>query len=509
MCCMKMWKLICALLFVVTLTAPALATELGVIYYHETMMTRNGEHYIARTPEGVAQDMQNIKEISSHVKLFVNPYVDANADWTEQVNTLAKQAGMHTVVTMMVDDRKLTAGNWPEYRTKVLALCERFNGKADEFHVGNEIILHSEGLTREQIRDNVIELMGACRTKFSGPVSYQELWWSHQVWVGNPEKIYFMTYENFDVFQGIIAELKEKHPNAAIGEWGEDLQEDSAQKDEVWQKDQIERRWNLIQQSGVPIAYIFTYREPNWNGFGIIRPETELRRPLWEVFGAELKWNQTAPPVNTTPVNHTPPVNNTPPVNSTPPVNTTPPINTTNSTPPVVPPPVNTTVETNSTNETNTTDVIEEPPEERRRSGGGGGGSSRLHREREEQREQEEFERQAAEAAALYWERREEETADERELLFGVDTAENSTLNESNTTFEPINVPAVEVQAADGAAGSAVHAEQQEVTLTQEPMPPEPDERFARDVQERAEPVQQEPPGFLERIWQAIVSIFS
>jgi hypothetical protein len=259
------------------------ATDLGVNYYHETMMTETNEKYIPRTIAEVGNDLDDIRGVSSHVKLFMNPFVDSNAAWVEEVNTVAKQKGFHTVVTMMVDRQTITAENWDDYANRVVGACQQFAGKADEIHVGNEITLHSS-LARDDIKNRVVTLMDRCQQVFPGTVSYQEFWYANQVWEGYPNRIYFMMYENFNEFQGNMAMLQQKFPNAAIGEWGEDQLEGSVRHDEAWQKDQIQQRWNIINQANVPIAYLFTYREPNVEAFGMIRPDG-THKPLWEVFG--------------------------------------------------------------------------------------------------------------------------------------------------------------------------------------------------------------------------------
>ena len=264
------------------------AAQLGVNYYDETLMNMNthGKPFIQRSIEGVGQDFDNIKTISNHVKLYMDPFVNENLPWVMQVTDVAKSKGMHVMVNMMVDFPELNAGNWDDYANRVVNACAALNGKADGILVGNEITLHSP-MSRTEIRDRVIALMDRCDAVFGGEVSYEEFWYANEVWRGTGRKIYFMMYESLDSFRGNMNELGAHFgSNGAIGEWGEDLLEGNQQFDEIWQRDSIRQRWNIIQQSSVPVAYLFTYREPSYTSFSMLRPEDDSRRPLWEVFGA-------------------------------------------------------------------------------------------------------------------------------------------------------------------------------------------------------------------------------
>jgi hypothetical protein len=386
---------------------------LGVNYYGQSLMGTNGEKYIPRNIEQVASDMDHIKQISNHVKIYVNPFVSQNLPWAQQILQVAEDRGMHTVVNMMVDDRQLSNSNWNDYSARVVSACAALNGKADEILVGNEIILRSP-MSKTEIKDKVVVLINDCKKVYSGEVSYEEFWWVYDVWIGYPGKIYLMQYEDLPIFQKHVNIMEEKFgSNARVGEWGEDLLDGSAEKDENWQKEQVELRYNMLAQTQAEVAYIFAYSEPSWNAFGITRPNGG-ERPVWQYLKSLGFGNgqSTPPPVVNEP---TPPVNNTPPeTNTDPPANVTTPeppventVNETNTTdppennttiPPEVTPPevvannTNTTTPapTNSTtpevsgeipaNNTNTTAPPEETSEEEtqssRRSGGGGGGRS-------------------------------------------------------------------------------------------------------------------------------------
>lgn len=278
---------LCIFLFSVT-SFYAVAAQLGVNYYDETLMNTNTNSlaFIPRSIYQVGQDFDNIKSISNNVKFYMDPFIDANLPWILQVNSVAKQKGMHTVVNMMVQFPQLDNNNWGDYSNRVINACINLNNKADEVLVGNEITLHSP-LSRQDIKNKVVDLMNKCRQVYSGLVSYEEFWYAKDVWQGFNGPLYFMMYEGLPSFQTNMNELGAKFgSNGRVGEWGEDLLDGNIEKDENWQRDQIQQRWNIIQQSSAPVAYIFTYREPSWTSFSMLRPNTYVRRPLWTVFGA-------------------------------------------------------------------------------------------------------------------------------------------------------------------------------------------------------------------------------
>jgi hypothetical protein len=291
LCCMKLLYAVLVLLIVPFVHA----TQLGVNYYHETMMTDLGELYVPRTLEQVGSDMDDIRSVTTHVKFFANPFYDNNVAWTAQVNDIAKAKGMHTSITFLADRQTLTAENWDDYANRVVAACTQFSGKVDVIFVGNEITLRSP-LPKEDIKNRVVDLMARCKQVFPGEVSYQEFWHARDAWKDYDGTIYFMMYENFDSFKTNMGDLQREFPSAGIGEWGEDLWEDQVQHDEAWQADQIRQRWDIIQAANVPVAYLFTYREPTFNSFGIVRYDGS-HRPIWGVFGAASTPAQSCTPV--------------------------------------------------------------------------------------------------------------------------------------------------------------------------------------------------------------------
>jgi PKD repeat protein len=323
---------------------------LGVNYYGESLMGRNGINYIPRTAQETASDLDHIKQISNHLKIYMNPFVPQNVVRIEQILQLAEARNMHTVVNMMVDDRQIDATNWNAYSASVVDVCKRLDGKTDEILVGNEIILRST-LTKFEIKDRVVKLINDCDQVFSGQVSYEEFWWAHDAWIGYTGRLYLMQYEGLALFQKHTQIMENAFgANAIVGEWGEDLQDENIERDENWQREQIELRYNILSQTSTPVAYIFTYKEQSWNAFGIVRPNGQ-ERPVWNYLKS-LGYGTggvTPPSTNTT----TPPSTNTttPPTTNT----TTPPsTNTTNTT--------NTTTPTNTTPSTNTTTNVTNPP---------------------------------------------------------------------------------------------------------------------------------------------------
>lgn len=273
----KLMLIICVLLILPT----TIATNVGVNYYHESLMTSSGEKYIPRTAEQARSDLQHIKGVSDYVKLYANPFVPQNIDWVETLVDIGHEEDLHMSVSMMVDDRQLTNENWEEYHDRVVAICSRFNGMADEMVIGNEITLHSP-MSRTEIRDKVLILIEDCETVYDGEALYQEFWWAKDVWAGYNEPIYLMMYENWNTFESNMHEFENFFgQNGLIGEWGEDLKEDPVVHNENWQRMEIERRWNLIESKNVPIAYIFAYREPSFTGFGLVDLDGR-EKPAWD-----------------------------------------------------------------------------------------------------------------------------------------------------------------------------------------------------------------------------------
>lgn len=290
-----MKKLFVLLLLGLLCVSSVFATQVGVNYYHETMITKEGYKYIPRTTSQVSSDLDSIKTITSYVKLYMNPLVGVNQAWLNQVNSMAKGKGMYTVVVMNTEDRTLNSNNWASYTSAVLNNCQYFNGKANELVVGNEISLHST-FSKTEIRTKVESLIVNCKKTFNGPVSYEAFFYEKDAWVGYTGRLYFNTYENLNSFTTNVKELHTKFPTASIGEWGEDLLDGSIKKDETWQKQETLKRLNVIKSQNIPVAYIFTYKEPSTTGFGLVRMDG-TKRPVWDV----LKTNATiTPPPATT-----------------------------------------------------------------------------------------------------------------------------------------------------------------------------------------------------------------
>jgi len=225
----------------------------------------------------------------------MNPLIPANRDWVNQVNTIAKQKGMITVIVMNTEDRILDNSNWGTYSSKVIESCSMFSGKANELVVGNEISLHSY-FTKTDIKMRVENLINSCKGVFSGTVSYEAFWYEKDAWIGYPGKLYFNMYENVDSYATNIREMRTKFPSASVGEWGEDLFDGSTYRDENWQKQEVQKRWDVLQTNNVPVAYVFTYKEPDYSGFGLVRYD-DSKRPAWYIFASSV----TPPaPISTT-----------------------------------------------------------------------------------------------------------------------------------------------------------------------------------------------------------------
>ena len=262
------------------------ATALGVNYYHETMMTDTWKTLYFPVSEGqVREDMRDIKSISNHIKLYMNPFVDGNREWVSRVVDIARAEGLHVAVNLQVDDRQLSGENWGEYRSRAMEACRTFNGRAETMMVANEVSLHSP-MSKYEIRSKVEPLIEECKTVFNGEVSYSGFWFEKEAWYDYKKPIYFNLYEHFESYKTNVRELNQRWGgNARIGEWGEDLKDGNVAKDDWWQREELEKRWNVIkEETKVPVAYIFSYREPSYDGFGIVSPHGK-KRPVWEVLG--------------------------------------------------------------------------------------------------------------------------------------------------------------------------------------------------------------------------------
>jgi hypothetical protein len=291
------------LIMLLILVSGASATQLGMNYYHETMLTKEGWHYVPRTTNQVSSDMDSIKSITNYVKLYSNPMISNNQGWVDQVNTIAQNKGMYTVIVMNTEDRIIDYSNWYTYATNVINNCKFFNNKADEFVVGNELSLHSN-IPSFELKTRVESLINSCKQYLSQPVSYEAFWYEKDSWNGYNGKLYFNMYENLGSYTTNIQEMRTKFPNANIGEFGEDLYDGNTLKDENWQKQEVQKRWDIVKNNNVPVAYVFSYKEPSFTGFGLVRSD-ESKRPSWNVFGTA---TITPPPTTTPPSGITLPV---------------------------------------------------------------------------------------------------------------------------------------------------------------------------------------------------------
>lgn len=279
------WRPIIAILALVVLVPLASATELGVNYYHESLWTPEWQQPHIPVSEAQARDdFREIKKISNEVKFYLTPFAEGNLYWIETLSRIAREEGLGVAVNIMVDDRQLGDHNWAEYRYGVLRACEQLNGKADVMLVGNEITLHSSWSAWD-VRHRIEPLINECDARFSGETSYEAFWYEKDAFTSYDGPIYFMHYESLDRFENNVREMDSLFgSDARVGEWGEDLNDEGTKRDDWWQKDQIEKRWEIIQRTNTPVAYLFAYREPSWDSFGMVRPDG-VKRPLWEVFG--------------------------------------------------------------------------------------------------------------------------------------------------------------------------------------------------------------------------------
>ena len=252
---------------------PVSAAQLGMNYYHESMMNSGG-HYITRSAGEASTDLDNINKITPDVKFYMNPYISGNEAWVLQLTSIAKQKGMHVVVVMNVDDRQLSNDSWGDYSNLVVNTAKDFSGKADEFVVGNEISLH--GIDRSDVGNLVEPLISSVKSVFNGDVSYEAFWYEKDSLKGYSGKLYFNMYETLDNFKANVNEMNTDFgSNANIGEFGVDM--NSVNNNESAQIAQLQQRWDIIQSTQAPVAYIFTYREPSVTGFGLLRPDDSMK----------------------------------------------------------------------------------------------------------------------------------------------------------------------------------------------------------------------------------------
>lgn len=256
---------------------PVSAAQLGMNYYHESMMSSDNSHYIARTMEQVSADLDLILKVTPFVKLYMNPMIESNKHWVLQIAEIAKQKGMHVVVVNNVDDRQLNSDNWQDYSTKVVQAAKEFSGKADAFLVGNEISLHTT-IPREELRNYIEPLINEAKKVFDKQVSYEGFWYEKDQWKGYREVIYFNLYEDFSRFNTNLEEFNNNFgSNGIIGEFGSQMKDSGELKDEVWQSNEINQRWDAIKKTQIPVAYVFTFREPSPEGFGLLSPDGSFK----------------------------------------------------------------------------------------------------------------------------------------------------------------------------------------------------------------------------------------
>lgn len=234
-----------------------LAVDIGVNYYHETMMNQGtGSHrYIDRTVLQVHEDMRDIADHTRFIKVYANPLLASNVAWTEKVIDIAHLYGLHVALVMNVEDRKVTPDVFAQYVSSAIEVCKQTD--ADVFVYGNELSLHEEGLFEPWIFKAFEHIQREC----SHPeMVYEAFWWKnyHQrvpSWYNMYEGIYSFT-------QNV-----EKLPEAAIvGEFGYQTYQSEEQ-----QASEIQKRLTVLGQNGVERAYIFAYREPSYTGFGIVK----------------------------------------------------------------------------------------------------------------------------------------------------------------------------------------------------------------------------------------------
>lgn len=260
----------------------------GFNYYHESM------GYISRTDAEIDTDLTRMGQKSNkRIKIYFNPYNQANLANCKNICAKAKTAGFYVIWNENNDNTTLTDANWSTYSDLVIAdAIEAEDSGADEFLVGNEISIHnngdsgfSDGTLPIRIKQLVTDCIG-----FLGTKSYQEGWWKKDDWnnagLGSLSKIYFTIYETEADFETYVNDIFDKFgTNAIIGEWSTQLtMAVSAGGDEADWQDQLLTRQKILDEIGLT-HFIFCYRDTGVNnnnmGFGLWKFTVDEANDIW------------------------------------------------------------------------------------------------------------------------------------------------------------------------------------------------------------------------------------
>ena len=279
----------------ITLSVPS-AASLGMNYYHESM------GYIARSVAQIDSDLSLIRQVTMRVKIYHNPYNTGTQALCTLICQHAKAQGMYVVWIENMEQQILTDSTtntgatpaqypWSDYTTRVVSdASSATSAGADEFVVGNEISIHNNsdpGYSDSNLPNRIKTLVASCRSSFTGIIGYEEGWWKDQVWatqgISGVDKLYFDLYEAYNNFEVHLAFMVANFPRGMV-ELGEmstwqNYNGLNANEDD-WTRDLL-RRYDQVRQAGMR-AYLFCFREPGNNGYGLFQdtPPT-LSHEIW------------------------------------------------------------------------------------------------------------------------------------------------------------------------------------------------------------------------------------
>lgn len=260
----------------------------GINYYHESM------GYISRTDLEIDIDLDRIASKNRSIKVYHNPYNSNALAICKTIVQKAKAKGFYVVWTENNDTIHLTAKNWDDYASKVVAdATEAQSVESDEFLVGNEISIHndeSEGFNDTNLPNRIKQLAQDCSNSFTNTISYEDGWWKKDAWykagLGNLSKIYFTLYENIADFEKYAKDIWDKfRTKAVIGEWStQSVMDTVSGTDEDDWKDKLLARQKILDELGL-VHFIFCYRDTgvdnNNRGFGLWKYTIDEPHDIW------------------------------------------------------------------------------------------------------------------------------------------------------------------------------------------------------------------------------------
>ncbi len=266
-----------------TLSVPS-RDHIGIDYYHESM------GYLKRTDAEITGDLQQIRAVTNNIKVYHNPYKLGSLALVTSIVRQAKLLHMHVVWVENDDNTRLTDDNWYTYTNNVITNAAiAYNAGADEFLVGNEISIHTNGdpgFNDQNLPSRIKLLVKDCKPYFPGPIGYEEGWYKSASWqaakLGPLSKIYFTLYEPWHRFKTESDYIASSFGNTAeIGELSTmTTRSQLHETDEEWTRDLL-RRYDYTRQKGL-VIWLFTFNEPDNAGFGLFQSSLYQPLAIWD-----------------------------------------------------------------------------------------------------------------------------------------------------------------------------------------------------------------------------------